>query len=117
MNVCRCCCKLHQEAENYPQSRKIELVAGAMRAAMLACPGGQGRFLRPILASFAVVGEVEGALGIIKQVKERQLAAEGESLGHFSWHAALSHCSLLVMALSNHSASCQGLMRIHIDHS
>ncbi|KAL3149903.1 hypothetical protein ABBQ38_013268 [Trebouxia sp. C0009 RCD-2024] len=66
-----------QEAEDYPQSRKIELVTKAMRAAMLACPGGQGRFLRPILASFAVVGEVEGALGIIKQVKERQLAAEG----------------------------------------
>lgn len=62
---------------------------------MLACPGGQGRFLRPILASFAVVGEVEGALGIIKQVKERQLAAEGESLGDCSWHAAVSHCSLL----------------------
>ena len=70
-----------QAEEDFPQSRKIELVAKAMRAAMLSCPGGQGRFLRPILASFAVVGELEGALGIIKQVKERQLAAEGEPLG------------------------------------
>lgn len=68
-----------QAAEEFPQSRKIELVAKALRAALLASPGGQGRFLRPILTSFAIVGELEGALGIVKQVKERQLAAEGES--------------------------------------
>lgn len=68
-----------QAAEEFPQSRKIELVAKALRAALLASPGGQGRFLRPILTSFAAVGELEGALGIVKQVKERQLAAEGES--------------------------------------
>ena len=73
---------LAQAAEEFPSSQKIELVAKAIRTALLAAPGGQGRFLCPILASFAVVGELEGALGIVKQVKERQLAAEGESL-HF----------------------------------
>ena len=74
----RWCCRL-QAAQDFPQSRKIDLVARALRAALLASPGGQGRFLRPILASFAVVEELEGALGIVKQVKERQLAAESES--------------------------------------
>ena len=77
--MCHYWCNLQAE-EEFPQSRKIELVAKALRAALLASPGGQGRFLRPILASFAVVGELESALGIVKQVKERQLAAEGESL-------------------------------------
>ena len=98
------CCNMQAE-EDFPQSRKIELVAKAMRAAMLSCPGGQGRFLRPILASFAVVGELEGALGIIKQVKERQLAAEGEPLGDQSCHAILCHCILLLLAASNRSVS------------
>ena len=83
-----------QAAEELPQSRKIELVAKALRAALVASPGGQGRFLRPILASFAVVGELEGALGIVKQVKERQLAAEGES----SFPMLVSSCFLT----SNH---------------
>ncbi|KAA6419594.1 MAG: elongator complex 1-like [Trebouxia sp. A1-2] len=67
-----------QEAgqQDVSQANKIELVAKALRAALLASPGGQGRFLKPILATFAVVGDLEGALGIIKEVKERQLAAD-----------------------------------------
>ena len=67
-----------QAVAELPQAKKIELVAKALRAALLAAPGGQGRFLRPILASFAVVGDLEGALGIVKEVKERQLAADGQ---------------------------------------
>lgn len=65
--------------QDFPQASKIELVAKALRTALLAAPHGQGRFLRPILASFAVLGDLEGALSIIKQVKEEQLAADGTS--------------------------------------
>ena len=65
--------------QDFPQASKIELVAKALRTALLAAPDGQGRFLRPILASFAVLGDLEGALSIIKQVKEEQLAAHGIS--------------------------------------
>ena len=64
--------------QDVSQANKIELVAKALRAALLASPGGQGRFLKPILATFAVVGDLEGALGIVKKVKERQLAADGK---------------------------------------
>ncbi len=64
--------------QDVSQANKIELVAKALRTALLASPGGQGRFLKPILATFAVVGDLEGALGIVKEVKERQLAADGE---------------------------------------
>ncbi|DBA88250.1 hypothetical protein WJX77_011440 [Trebouxia sp. C0004] len=67
-----------QEAvqQDVSHANKIELVARALRGALLASPGGQGRFLKPILATYAVVGDLEGALGIIKEVKERQLAAD-----------------------------------------
>ena len=88
--------------QDFSQASKIELVAKALRAALLAAPDGQGRFLRPILASFAVVGDLEGALSVIKKVKEEQLAADGTStlllfllssclpccgvsMRHFSW--------------------------------
>jgi hypothetical protein len=64
--------------QDVSQANKIELVAKALRAALLASPGGQGCFLKPILVTFAVVGDLEGALGIVKEVKERQLAADGE---------------------------------------
>jgi len=64
--------------QDVSQANKIELVAKALRAALLASPGGQGCFLKPILVTFAVVGDLEGALGIVKEVKERQLAADGK---------------------------------------
>ncbi len=89
----RLCCScghgvscVHQAVQQeVPQGKKTELVATAVRAALLAAPGGQGRFLRPILASFAVVGDLEGALGIVKEVKERQLAADGEGPAELDW--------------------------------
>lgn len=65
--------------QDFSQASKIELVAKALRTALLAAPHGQGRFLRPILASFAILGDLEGALSIIKQVKEEQLATDGTS--------------------------------------
>ncbi len=64
--------------QDVSQVNKVELVAKALRAALLASPGGQGRFLKPILVTFAVVGDLEGALGIVKEVKDRQLAADGK---------------------------------------
>lgn len=63
--------------QDVSQANKVELVAKALRAALLASPGGQGRFLKPILVTFAVVGDLEGALGMVKEVKERQVAADG----------------------------------------
>ncbi len=71
-------CVMQAVQQDVSQANKIELVAKALRAALLASPGGQGRFLKPILATFAVVGDLEGALGIVTEVKERQLAADGE---------------------------------------
>ncbi len=71
-------CVTQAVQQDVSQANKIELVAKALRAALLASPGGQGRFLKPILATFAVVGDLEGALGIVKEVKERQLAADGK---------------------------------------
>lgn len=68
-----------QAVEDLPQAKKVELVATAVRTALLAGPGGQGRSLRPILTSYAVVGELEGALATVKQVKESQLASGGNA--------------------------------------
>ena len=70
---------VYQAAEDQPQAKKVELVATAVRKALMAGPGGQGQSLRPILTSYAVVGELEGALATVKQVKESQLASDGEA--------------------------------------
>ncbi len=78
-----CVCVMQAVQQDVSQANKVELVAKALRAALLASPGGQGRFLKPILVTFAVVGDLEGALGIVKEVKERQLAADGE--GHLTF--------------------------------
>ena len=59
---------------------KIGAVAKALRAALLASDKGHAHFLRPILTSHAVLGDLEGALALIKQVKESQLATEGALL-------------------------------------
>ena len=84
---------MQQAVAELPQAKKIELVAKALRAALLAAQGGQGRFLRPILASFAVVGDLEGALGIVKEVKERQLAAHGQEFVELcQWQCHFLHC-------------------------
>lgn len=64
---------------------KIGAVAKALRAALLASGKGQAHFLRPILTSHAVLGDLDGALTIIKHVKESQLATEG------AWHSRRSH--------------------------
>ena len=72
-----------------PVEPKVPAVAKALRAALLASPGAQGHFLRPILTSYAVVGDLEGALAIVKQVKESQLATEGSPA------ALVSSCSAL----------------------
>lgn len=61
-----------------PAEAKIPAVARALREALLASSGGQGHFLRPILTSYAVVGDLEGALAVVKQVKESQLTSEGQ---------------------------------------
>ena len=78
---------VQQAAEDLPRAKKVELVATAVRKALMAGLGGQGRSLRPILTSYAVVGELEGALATIKQVKESQLAADGEAS-----FCAVNHC-------------------------
>ena len=101
-----CQCGMRQVAEESQHANKIEQVAKAIRAALLAAPGGQGRFLRPILASFAVVGELEGALGIVKQVKERQLTAEGEPfLPSVTQKLMVSGCWCLTAYFSSASGS------------
>ena len=70
---------MFQADAEQPQAKKIELVAKAVREALLARPEGQGHFLRPVLTSFAVVADLEAALAVVKEVKERQLTADGKT--------------------------------------
>ena len=42
---------------------------------------GQERFLRPLLTSFAVCNDLEGALAFLKVVQELQMAHEEGMLG------------------------------------
>ena len=97
---------MYQAAQpEFPLDKKIELVAKALRAALLAAPGGQGRFLKPILTSYAVVGDLEGALGMVKEVKDRQLAADGEDGLHYQ-SLLLEIPSGNVVTLFSASANC-----------
>ena len=54
---------------------KMLAVATAMRQALEQA--GQERFLRPLLTSFAVCNDLEGALALLKVVQELQMAREG----------------------------------------
>lgn len=82
------------QAKDVCPDNKVKLVASALKAALQAGPAGQGLFLRPVLTSFAVVGDLEGALSVIKQVKEHQLASDGE---------VISCCSVGVASLTSFS--------------
>ena len=53
---------------------KVVAVATAVRQALQQA--GQERFLRPVLTSFAVCNDLEGALAFLKVVQELQMARE-----------------------------------------
>ena len=53
---------------------KVLAVATAVRQALEQA--GQERFLRPLLTSFAVCNDLEGALAFLKVVQELQMARE-----------------------------------------
>ena len=58
---------------------KVAAVTKALREALIAADARQ--YVRPLLTSYSALGDVHGALRLIKDAKEEQLAKEGQQ-GH-----------------------------------
>ena len=60
------------------QQGKVAAVTMALREALTAL--GAKLYVRPLLTSYSALGDVHGALRLIKDAKEEQLAADSQQI-------------------------------------
>ena len=77
---------------------KVEVVSTAIREALQAA--GSDAYLRPIVTSHAINGDLEGALAAIKAAKAAQLHTSGAPGTHA--HLTLPVLAVLPCALHRH---------------